>query len=316
MLGLFRKATAPDTDPAEADLDLRAARDRALAGDWTAAHRLFEATGRDWELRARRLSVLAAAAARDPRWLLAWEASVPDDPAVAILRAESLLDQAGAARDAGPGQLREFDRLSGLAVRAGQRAADLNPHAPYPWVTRMNAMFADGYRQADDFTTSAREALRRDPHNFEAHLTVVTFRSAKWYGTHDEMFTAARSAAAAAPSGSPSTMLPLLAHFEYALREYGQNLSAKKEYFRRERVAAEITCCAAKWQFPGTARLTGRGITVRHWLALANYLTDQNRQSTRTLLTEIGPYLGDTPVYAYFWADQAEGFHAIQKWAA
>ncbi|MFI1994765.1 hypothetical protein [Actinoplanes sp. NPDC020271] len=297
MLGLFRKANAPDTDPAEADLELRAARDRALAGDWTAVHRLIAATGRDWEVRARRLSVLAAAAAQDPRWLLAWEAAVPDDPAVAILRARTLLDQ-----DAG------------LAVHASRRAADLNPDDAHPLVNSMNAMFADGYRQAGDFARSLREALRRDPHHFEAHLAAVSFACAKWYGTHDEMFTAARGAAAAAPTGSPTVLLPLLAHFEFALREFPA-LPAAKAYFRRPEVAAEITCCAAKWRAGQHHRLTGRGVTARHWLALAAYLSDQDRETARALLTEVGPVLGDTPVYGYFWAGPAEGFHTVQRWA-
>ncbi|WP_436533609.1 hypothetical protein [Actinoplanes sp. HUAS TT8] len=309
MLALFRKAAAaPDTDPAGADLELRAARDRALAGDWTPVHRLIAASGRDWELRAHRFAVLATAAAQDPRWLLAWEAAMPGDPAVAVLRADTLLRQAAAARHTSREQ-------SALAAQATQRAADLNPDDPYPWVARMNAMFDDGYRQADDFAASRREALRRDPHNFEAHLSAMSFAAAKWYGTHDEMFTAARSAAAAAPSGSPTTMLPLLAHFEYARREFGPSSTSHKAYFRRTDVTAEVICCAGKWQAPGPARPTGRGTTVRHWLALANYLSDQNRPATKTLLTEVGPYLGSTPPYAYFWPTQPEGFHTVQRWS-
>jgi hypothetical protein len=301
MLGLFRKANAPDTDPAEADLELRAARDRALAGDWTAVHRLTEAAGRDRELRARRLSVLAATAARDPRWLLAWEAAMPESPAVAVLRAHTLLDQE-AARD------------SGLAARAVRRAAELNPDDAHPLVISMNTMFADGYRRAGDFADSLREALRRDPHDFEAHLAAVRFACARWYGTHDEMFAAARSAAAGAPPGSPAVLLPLLAHFEYALREVPA-LTAAKAYFSRADVRAEITCCAAKWRAGHDHRLTGRGVTARHWLALAAYLSDQDREAARTLLTEVGSFLGDTPVYGYFWATPAEGFHAVQRWA-
>src|SRR5689334_16250785 len=77
MFGLSRKSLKPDTDYAQADVELRGARDQALAGDWAAARRLIEATGRDWELRARRLSVLGIAAGHSPQWLDAWEAAVP-----------------------------------------------------------------------------------------------------------------------------------------------------------------------------------------------------------------------------------------------
>ncbi len=110
-------------------------------------------------------------------------------------------------------------------------------------------------------------------------------------------------------------LLPLLAHLEYALREHGADLPAVKAYFRRPDVTAEIICCTSKWQAACSPRLTGRGTTVRHWLALTAYLSDRNREQARVLLTEIGPHLGDTPVYGYFWADPADGFHTVQRWS-
>ncbi|MFC7480371.1 class I SAM-dependent methyltransferase [Luedemannella flava] len=66
MLGLFRRPPAPDQDFAQADLELRRARDRALSGDWLAARELLAATGRDWELRGRRLAALGDAAEDSP----------------------------------------------------------------------------------------------------------------------------------------------------------------------------------------------------------------------------------------------------------
>jgi hypothetical protein len=165
------------------------------------------------------------------------------------------------------------------------------------------------------------EAIRRDPYNFEAHLMAVTFLCAKWYGSHEQMFAAAREPAAAAPAGSSVAMLPLLAHFEYALREYGfetraESLAAKASYFHRPEVIREIEACAAKWRGAGEPRLIGRGITLRHWLALANYLAEHDRKGTKALLAQIGPYLGSTATYGYFWMRQTEGFHAVWKWAA
>lgn len=326
MFGLFRRPPTPDTDYGQADLELRAARDRALAGDWTAARDLIVATGRDWELRGRRLSILGGAAGEAPHWLDAWEAAAPDDPTVAILRADALMDQAGEARGAAAArhttreQFREFERLSALAGQASQRAVQLNPDDPYPWVTRMASTLANGHRLRDEFLAAMDEAVKRDPDNFEAHLMAVTFLCEKWYGSHEQMFAAAREPAAAAPVGSSVAMLPLLAHFEYALREYGfdtraSSLSAKASYFRRPEVIREIEACAAKWRGAGEPRLIGRGITLRHWLALANYLAERDRKGTRALLAQIGPYLGSTAVYGYFWVRQTEGFQAVWKWA-
>ncbi|NMO57543.1 hypothetical protein HH310_41055 [Actinoplanes sp. TBRC 11911] len=77
----------------------------------------------------------------------------------------------------------------------------------------------------------------------------------------------------------------------------------------------EIEACEAKWRAAGEPRLTGRGIMVRHWLALANYLAGRDRKGTRALLQEIGPYLGNVGAYGYFWLKQREGFDAVRKWA-
>ncbi|MEV4538715.1 hypothetical protein AB0J82_33540 [Asanoa sp. NPDC049518] len=322
----FRKAPRPDTDYGQADLELRSVRDRALAGDWAAARDLIGATGRDWELRGRRLAVLGVAAGHSPQWLDAWEAAAPGDPSVAVLRADALMDQAGrargyaSARNTSDEQFREFDRLSTLAARASERAVELNPDDPYPWVTRMAAMLADGHRQHAEFHEAVAEAVKRDPYNFEAHLMAVTFLCQKWYGSHELMFEAARGPAASAPAGSSVAMLPLLAHFEYALREYGfdtrkESLGAKANYFRRPEVIGEIEACAARWRGAGEPRLIGRGITLRHWLALANFLAGHDRAGTRALMAQIGPYLGNTATYGYFWMDQSEGFRAVAKWA-
>ncbi|MEU8238157.1 hypothetical protein AB0C07_07930 [Actinoplanes missouriensis] len=326
MFGRFRRTFTPDTDYAQADLQLRDARDRAASGDWNAASQLMHATGRDWELRSRRLAVLGIAAGHTPRWVDAWETAIPGDPTVAILRAEGLLELAGRARGAAsarnttPEQFQEFHRLSALAADASERAVTLNPEDPYPWVLRMDSMLANGHQHRDDFPVALGEAVARDPYHFEAHLTAVTFLCQKWYGSHEEMFAAARGPATAAPAGASVVLLPLLAHFEYALREYGfetraESLAAKKEYFHRPEVIEEITWCATKWRAAGEPRLTGRGITLRHWLALANHLSDRDREGTRALLTQIGSYLGSTPAYGYFWMRQADGFHAVTKWA-
>ncbi len=326
MFGLLRKQPQLDTDYGQADLELRSARDRAFAGDWAAARDLIEATGRDWELRGRRLSVLGSAAGQSPDWLDKWEAAVPDDPTVAILRADALMDQAGearggaSARNTSREQFQEFDRLSILAAQASQRAVELNPDDPYPWATRMTAMLANGHLLHDEFLAAMGEAVKRDPYNFETHLMAVTFLCEKWYGSHEEMFAAAREPATAAPVGSSVAMLPLLAHFEYALREFGfdtraESLAAKRKHFRRPEVIREIDACAAKWRAAGEPRLIGRGITLRHWLALANYLANRDRAGTTTLLAQIGPYLGSTPVYGYFWMRQTDGFHVVSKWA-
>lgn len=326
MFQLFRKSFTPDTDPAQADQQLREARDRAVAGDWAAAMHLLDATGRDWELRSQRLTVLGIAAGSAPQWVDAWAAATPDDPTVAILRAAGLDEQAfkarggASARNTSAEQFREFRRLADAAAGAGQRAVELNPDDPYPWVIRMRAMLANGREHRDDFPVALAEAVARDPYHFEAHLMAMTFRCQKWFGSHPEMFAAARGPAATAPAGATVVMLPLLAHFEYALREYGfesrvDSFPEKQAYFRRPDVIQEIAECAAKWRAACEPRLLARGVTVRHWLALADFLSGQDRAGTRAVLAQVGLHLGSTPAYGYFWMRQAEGFQAVSKWA-
>lgn len=326
MFERFRRRFTPDRDHAQADRQLRDARDRAMAGDWAAAAHLLHTTGSDWELRSVRLAVLGIAAGHAPQWVDAWEARTPDDANVAILRAVGLSELAGkarggaSARNTTPEQFREFHRLLAQTAAASERAVELNPDDPYPWVTRIDGMFASGRQHRDDFRVALKEATARDPYHFEAHLKAVNFLCEKWYGSHEEMFAAARGPAAAAPAGASVVMLPVLAHFEYALREYGfdtrtDSLAAKTEYFRRPEVIQEIAWCAAKWRAAGEPRLIARGITLRHWLALANYLSGQDRPGTRSLLASIDSHLGNTPAYGYFWMRQDEGFRTVSKWA-
>jgi hypothetical protein len=135
------------------------------------------------------------------------------------------------------------------------------------------------------------------------------------------MFAAARKPAAAAPPGSSVTMLPLLAHFEYALRERGwddvspRGLVAKASYFRRPEVIEEIDACIARWRDPGTPRLIGRGVVLRHWQVLAYFLADRNQKQARAVLDELGNHLGGIAAYGYFFPRQTEAFRTIWKWA-
>jgi hypothetical protein len=315
----------PDRDVAMADLDLRAARGRALAGDWRAARDVVEAAGTDWELRGRRLPVLATAAMSSGQWLDAWVAEMPDDPTAATLTADVLSQQAGAARGGASAkntteaQFRAFADLSGRAEDASRRAIALAPHDPVPWRTVLFAKLAQGRAQRGEFFAAFHEATQRDPHNFEAQIAAVTYLCEKWFGSHEEMFGAARAAAAAAPPGSTTAMLPVLAHFEYAMREYGwdkrgdQTRAVHRGYFQRPEVQQELDACVAKWR-TGGARLIGRGMTCRHWQLIA-YALAGRRDEARAVLDEIELYLGDAFAWGYFWRRQSEGFLSTWYWA-
>ncbi|MCZ9338231.1 hypothetical protein NGM37_10630, partial [Streptomyces sp. TRM76130] len=56
--------------------------------------------GRDWDRRSMAVSFLGGLAAEDDTWLLAWEATRPDDPDAAVVRAASTVSVAGQLRGA------------------------------------------------------------------------------------------------------------------------------------------------------------------------------------------------------------------------
>ncbi|GHJ56322.1 hypothetical protein Nm8I071_56290 [Nonomuraea sp. TT08I-71] len=313
---------AVDLDRALDDLELRAARDKASA-DWRAARDVIEAAGSDWERRARRVSVLSDAAA-DDTWLDAWLVSAPDDPSAAVLRAATLAERASRARGSAPAsqttqeQFQGFAELSAQAADAARRAIALAPHDPVPWIDVLWAMFPDGRSRQAEFHQAFTEARQRDPFNLGIHLAAVSFLCEKWYGSHEEMFGLARATAAAAPPGTAVTLLPLFAHFEYAMREFNwgtptpEGVLACRRYFQRPEVRQEYDACAAKWRAAGPPR-HGDAMVCRNWLALAYSLSDR-RDEAKAMFDEIGPY-ATSPVWAYFFGGVKHGFVHNWRWA-
>ncbi|MBF9132867.1 hypothetical protein I0C86_28490 [Plantactinospora sp. S1510] len=314
-----------DTDIALDDHAVRHARDRARAGDWTAARDVVAVAGTDWELRSRRISVLSDAAVENDAWLYAWLRSSPDDPTAVTIYAEVLGVRAGDARGDAPAsrtspeQFRAFAELSDAAATASRRAIALaGPDDPTPYVELLGAAFADGQVDSPEFQEALAEAKRRDPYNFDLHVTMVSLLCQKWFGSHEQMFGAAREVAGAAPPGANVVVVPFLAHFEYAMREYGwdqrtpESLAACSRHFQRPEVQRELDTWAAKWR--AGPHGPARAMTCRHWLALAYFLA-RRRAETKAALDEIGPYLGPTLAWAYFFPSTEAGFLTAWRWA-
>ncbi|GAB7036700.1 hypothetical protein JCM9533A_05470 [Catenuloplanes niger JCM 9533] len=330
---LFRRGPRPeppiiDADPAMDDLGLRAARDRAhTTGDWTALRDVVAETGTDWERRTFRLRVLGEdASTAEGAWLDDWQEAAPDDPAAALIYAESLHRRAAKARGGASArnttreQFAEFQALSAQAVSAARRALDLaGPDDPSPLILLLNGAFAGRTVDTPEFDAQATEARRRSPYHFELHLTLVSLYCEKWYGSHARMFEAARTVAEGAPAGANAVMLPYLAHFEYAMREFGwdrrdrTSLAAVATYFQRREIRDELDTWAAKWR-AGAPHPPGRAMTCRHWLALAAFL-GRRKDLARATFAEIGTHHGGTPAWGYFLPGAGSGFLAAWEWA-
>jgi hypothetical protein len=312
-----------DTDPAQDDLDLRIARQKASTGDWTAARNIIEAAGSDWEVRGRRIAVLGTTAANDDRWLEAWLGAVPNDPAAAAVVATSMSERAGNARGGASAanttaeQFAGFERFAAEATKASHRAIELAPNDPVPWVEVVRSTIAN--RCQPEFYEAFAEGTRRDPYNFDLHLAAVNFLCEKWYGSHEQMFAAARDVAFRAPAGASAVMLPYLAHFEFAMREYSWDIRTKESfaecqrYFQRPEVQQELDACVAKWRGAGRLGL-GRTMTCRNWQAIG-YVLSGRKEEAKAVFDEIGPYLGSTPAWGYFHFRQSQGFLAGWRWA-
>ncbi|MBB2948419.1 hypothetical protein FB565_008202 [Actinoplanes lutulentus] len=308
----------PVPDPPEFTDDLpltdeteREARNRAVRGDWHAAEKLLADAGTDWEKRGRRVQLLADAAAKDGSWLQTWLETAPDDPGAVLVQSETLQIRAARARGSAsasettPEQFHAFHRQSGLAGAAADRAIALAlPGDPVPYARKIRTMFGNQAARSSLDEIYA-EGRRRDPHNFALHLTAVMLLCEKWYGSHERMFATARDAATAAPPGSKTVLLPLFAHYEYALREFNWDATTTKgfktarAYFRGPEVRQEMDAWVQKW---------GGGDRDReclHWVALHHVLAGR-RAEAKALFDEIGPVVDASVAWYYVYGGGAE----------
>ncbi|MEV6303089.1 hypothetical protein AB0M02_26990 [Actinoplanes sp. NPDC051861] len=307
------------------DHDLRDARDRARHGDWQAARKVIEQAGNDWELRGGRMGVLGDLATTEDAWLYAWLRAEPNDASAVLLQSTMLGQRAGEARGSAPAartsaeQFQDFHQLMEASAQVGHRAMQLAaPNDPLPWVELLGTMFADRKAVQNSFDAVFNEGRRRDPFNFDLHLTALSLKCEKWYGSHEEMFAIARGVAAAAPSGASAVVLPLFAHFEFAMRQFGwdtrtrKSLRACRKYFRRPEVQHELDQWIAKWRAapPNRARLA----TCRQWIALY-YVLAGKRQEAKAVFDELGQYVMPTTGWAYFWGGGEYGYLMAWWWA-
>ncbi|MBG0561393.1 hypothetical protein [Actinoplanes aureus] len=314
----------PEFDPELALTEpvLREARDRARAGDWWAARKVVEDAGTDWDVRMWRLGTLAELAEKDDGWLYAWLRAEPSDPDAVLVQAMALHKRAWEARggasadDTTAEQFTNFHQMSASAAQVAQRAIVLaRPGDPVPWEVMLGTMFAGGRGSFDEVYAEGR---RRDPYNFHLHWRAITLRSEKWYGSHEQMFGLARGVAAAAPPGHRSVLLPLYAHFEYALREFAwgtfhrRQLSRTRRYFRGPEVRQEVEQWIAKFLAgsPGAAPL---GI-VRNRMAVYYCLTQQRPQA-KAVFDELGQYVTPAVQWNHFWGDSEFGYFKNWWWA-
>lgn len=198
---------------------LLAAFTAARSGEWRPAADLLADGGTDWERRSMYAESLSGIAAKDDRWLLAWEQARHDDPDAAVVRARATVGRAWelrGGRSASRTSRAQFEGFHSTLARSREdiaRAARLNPHDPTPYITEIWAALGLGYPHAEMHRLWA-EVTARAPHHYEAHFSALQYWCAKWRGSDDLARAFAAHAASDAPLGSLMTAFPLIAWFE------------------------------------------------------------------------------------------------------
>ncbi|MFD9304368.1 hypothetical protein ACFWCB_17225 [Streptomyces sp. NPDC060048] len=287
-----RLDTEHGAPPAPADT---AALDAVRAGGWQAGAAWLEAAGRNWDERVRRVRNLSDLAAADDAWLLAWRAARPQDPAAALVHADSSVLVAWnvrgslSAKHTTQEQFRVFHQLIAGAQEAmheAQRIAD--PADPVPYMLEQPIAMALGYSH-ERYRELWAQIVARDPKVLAAHTGALQYWCRKWRGSHEEAEAFAKESAAAGAPGELLSVLPLYAYLEYEMSE--SELDPNEYYKRPEIVAATDAALAdVAAADPADRRVTG----VRHMLAWNLYWQDRYTEAVEQFRAVDG-YIDATP---------------------
>ncbi|WP_242441967.1 hypothetical protein [Streptomyces sp. CB02460] len=167
----------------------------------------------DWVLRHE---VVTALAGMDAGW--------PEDPDALVVEAFRRIEEAwevrtaARAKDVSEEQYRAFRTLLDDALPVIEAAVEASPGDPVPWSAVLpHCIGAQAPR--DVFEECLGQALACAPHHLPTHAHALQYLSAKWHGSHAEMFAYAARVAADAPEGSPLRALEVVALTEVVPRE-------------------------------------------------------------------------------------------------
>ncbi|OXY89053.1 hypothetical protein BEK98_40175 [Streptomyces diastatochromogenes] len=224
-----RRLTAPSS-PAQLDLAV------ALVED------LVHDAGHDWDRRTHRLAVLAEAAGQGlPH---AWRRRRPGSQDALVLHAWS--DLVHARRDGSAGRLT-------TAIDTCNRAAELRPADPVPWVVLLGLLRLQG-RPATDLRPVWWEIKDRDPWNREGHLQLLGYLSPEECGSSAKSMDFIEEVRATAPVGSPVCGLELVAlveRYQRTMSKGGLEALGANFLWTQQQAARALDHAVAGWLQPG-----------------------------------------------------------------
>lgn len=292
-----------EADDALDDVDLRAARDAAAAGDWRPAAHLLAAT-LDPDARHDRVCELAALASRRGRWLDAWLQEEPSNPHALACRVAAGVERAWMLRGT------DFEARNVPDFLAVLEDTDADADTALVVSPRDASVLASRLTVARGLQLGVVEHERRlaqllavAPHHRGGLSAALQFKAAKWFGSSEEMLRFARSESAAAPAGHATNLLVVV-----ALLEEGWARGDVQRFLRRREVRAEIVAAANRWLGGGPSPV-GRA-WGHNLLAYALWVADLPR--------EAAPHLAETHRHlsTWPWHDDAREVHAqVRAWA-
>ncbi|MFM9551192.1 hypothetical protein ACKI19_02595 [Streptomyces caniscabiei] len=250
LLGRRRGTTriAPELDDADLGKVRKRLVDRGSSGGRSLAvamiEQLLRDTGRDWDRRAHRLSVLAESAS--PALQRSWAEEQAQDPDAQLLFAWGVLLRARYEEQPVPGETRE-------ALDACEHAAALRPEDPTPWVVRLGLLRL-WRRPSQEVFPLWDEIVRRDPWHREAHFQMLGYLSPWECGSHAQTVDFLDRVRAGAAPTAPTAGLEIAALvdlYQGTLDQGGLEALTAVHLWSRPNAVAALGRAMADWPRAG-----------------------------------------------------------------
>jgi hypothetical protein len=281
----------------------------AVHGGYLAAGvRALAEARHDPELRSLRVEGLAKAAVGASRSVEAAAGEDSANPDLWLWLGRTRVEEAWRMR---PGARARAVQAAGFNAYAARMraargplitAARLWPADPVPWESLLwAALGLDADREEKDELW--RQAYRRNPTLYGAHVARVVSLSPQWGGLQEEMFDFARTAAGTAGREDPRAALLPLAYFEYFVQERHGIIRAAASWFTAAE-SRDVQAAARRW-FEGRSPHP-RTIEAHNIFGAAFHLADSRRPARQHLLRTQGrpsslpwTYLGSNELGQY-----------------
>ncbi|MEU1733677.1 hypothetical protein [Streptosporangium sp. NPDC020145] len=305
------------------DIALDAAVEAVEEGYLNAGLVLLGETHGDPELRSLRLDALSRAAVGRSQGIAELLAGSRDRADILLWLGRTVIDEAwvirggGFSGEAGEDRFKMFFATLSGAHEPLMEAARLRPYDPVPWESMIWFALGMQFDRAEE-DEIWEETVSRSATLFSAHWARIQALSEKWGGSHEEMFSHAREAAAFAPRGNPLTAMLALAHLEYLRAEERRLVVENKmmaymkfsmRYFS-ERVVGELKDAERRWTAYATAH--PRDFEAHHLFGAVFVREASTHDLAARHLRQVGNRVGRGAPWSYL-GDPAEEFAAALR---